>query len=103
VSLAGRMRLRPGAALPTIESSRPMQAARRALREAFDREPAFVREGGSLPILPLFKRVLGADSLMLGFAGPNCNAHGPNENVRLEDLDRGAEAVARLYAYLTER
>lgn len=83
--------------------SRPMRAARRALREAFDREPAFVREGGSLPILPLFKRVLGADSLMLGFAGPNCNAHGPNENVRLEDLDRGADAVARLYAYLTER
>ncbi len=29
-SLAGRMRLRPGAALPTIESSRPMQAARLA-------------------------------------------------------------------------
>lgn len=80
--------------------SRPMQAARQALREAFGREPALVREGGSLPILPMFKRVLGADSLMLGFAGPNCNAHGPDENVRLEDLDRGAEAVARLYGYL---
>jgi acetylornithine deacetylase/succinyl-diaminopimelate desuccinylase-like protein len=82
--------------------SRPMQAAGRALREAFDREPAFVREGGSLPILPLFKRVLGADSLMLGFAGPNCNAHGPNENVALADLDRGAEAVARLLAHLAQ-
>ena len=82
--------------------SRPMQAARRALHEAFGREPAFIREGGSLPILPMFKRVLGADSLMLGFAGPNCNAHGPNENVSLADLDRGAEAVARLYGYLAQ-
>jgi acetylornithine deacetylase/succinyl-diaminopimelate desuccinylase-like protein len=80
--------------------SRPMQAARRALREVFGREPAFIREGGSLPILPLFKRVLGADSLMLGFAGPNSNAHGPNENICLADLDRGAEAVARLLGYL---
>jgi acetylornithine deacetylase/succinyl-diaminopimelate desuccinylase-like protein len=80
--------------------SGPMQAAGRALAESFGREPAYIREGGSLPILPLFKSVLGADSLLIGFAGPNCNAHGPNENVSLADLDRGAEAVARLYGYL---
>ncbi len=80
--------------------SRPMEMARRALRRAFGREPALVREGGTLPILPMFKRVLGADSLMLGFAGPNCNAHGPNENIRLADLDRGAEAIALLLGYL---
>jgi acetylornithine deacetylase/succinyl-diaminopimelate desuccinylase-like protein len=80
--------------------SRPMQAARQALREVFGREPAFIREGGSLPILPMFRKLLGADSLMLGFAGPNCNAHGPDENVNLADLDRGAEAVARLYELL---
>ncbi len=87
-------------AYATSLDSKPMRAAHRALREAFEREPALVREGGSLPILPMFKKVLGADSLMLGFAGPNCNAHGPNENAVLADLDRGAEAVARLYAYL---
>ncbi|MBI5866564.1 MAG: M20/M25/M40 family metallo-hydrolase [Planctomycetes bacterium] len=80
--------------------SQPMNAARRSLREAFEREPVFVREGGTLPILPMFKRVLGADSLMLGFAGPTCNAHGPNEKVRIPDLDRGAEAIARLFGYL---
>jgi acetylornithine deacetylase/succinyl-diaminopimelate desuccinylase-like protein len=80
--------------------SRPMTAARAALAVAFGRTPALIREGGSLPILPMFKEVLGADSLMLGFAGPLCNAHGPNENIRLDDLDRGAEAVARLYAAL---
>ena len=78
----------------------PMQAARRALTEAFDHDVAFIREGGSLPILPMFKRVLGVDSVLMGFASPNCNAHGPNEKVRLPDLDRGAEAIARLLAYL---
>lgn len=80
--------------------SKPMAAARKALQEAFNREPAFIREGGSLPILPMFKRVLGADSLMLGFASPNCNAHGPNEKVRIPDLDQGAEAIARMLQYL---
>lgn len=80
--------------------SRPMEAARRALQEAFGCKPALVREGGSLPILPMFRQVLGADCLLLGFASPNCNAHGPNEKVNLADLDRGAEAVARLYWHL---
>ena len=79
-----------------------MQAARRALEESFGREVAFVREGGSLPILPMFQQILGADSLLLGFASPSCNAHGPNEKVYLPDLDRGAEAIARLLAYLVE-
>ena len=75
-------------------------AARRSLEESFNHEVALVREGGSLPILPMFKRVLGADSLMLGFASPSCNAHGPNEKVLLRDLDRGAEAIARLFGHL---
>ncbi len=79
---------------------RELKAARQALAESFEREPALVREGGSLPILPMFKRVLGADSLMLGFASPNCNAHGPNEKVFLKDLDRGAEAITRLLGLL---
>ncbi len=77
-----------------------MRAAQRALREAFGRDCALIREGGSLPILPLFKRVLGADCLLIGLASPHCNAHGPNEKVNLADLDRGAEAIARLLAYL---
>lgn len=77
-----------------------MQAAERALQESFGREVAFIREGGSLPILPMFKQALGADCLLLGFASPQCNAHGPNEKVRLPDLDHGAEAIARLMAYL---
>ena len=77
-----------------------LQAAVRGLREAFDQEPVQLREGGSLPILPMFKEVLGADCVLLGFASPNCNAHGPNEKVRLPDLDRGAEAIARMMGYL---
>jgi len=72
------------------------QVATRALSAAFGREVAYVRSGGSLPILPMFKRVLGVDSLLLGFASPNCNAHGPNEKALLADLDRGAETVVRV-------
>ncbi|MFO0838934.1 MAG: dipeptidase [Phycisphaerae bacterium] len=84
----------------TPTNMREFEVARRALREAFDRETVVIREGGSLPILPMFKRVLNADCLMLGFASPNCNAHGPNEKVRIPDIDAGAEAIARMLGYL---
>lgn len=77
-----------------------VRAAKRALGEAFDHDVAYIRSGGTLPILPLFKQQLGADSLLVGFASPTCNAHGPNEKVNIEDLNRGAAAVVRLLAYL---
>ncbi|MBU0639986.1 MAG: dipeptidase [Planctomycetes bacterium] len=78
-----------------------MPVAERALREAFEHEVAFIREGGSLPILTLFKQELDADSLLMGLASPNCNAHGPNEKVSIADLDHGAAAVVRLLAHLS--
>ncbi|MGD8451596.1 MAG: dipeptidase [Phycisphaerae bacterium] len=81
-------------------NSPAMNAAEAALKASFGRDVAFICEGGSLPILPEFKRLLGADSLLIGLASPSCNAHGPNEKVSLADLDRGAEAIARLLAGL---
>lgn len=80
-----------------------LKAAERALAEAFGETAVHLREGGSLPILPMFKQLLGVECVLLGFASPQCNAHGPNEKVRIPDLDRGAEALVRLFAALGER
>ena len=79
-----------------------MAAARAALEETFERDVALVREGGSLPILPMFKERLGVDCLMLGLASPDCAAHGPNEKIYLPDLNRGTQAIARLFAKLAD-
>lgn len=64
-------------------------AARRALTKVFGRAPALLREGGSIPILTEFKRVLGADALLLALASPDCKAHSPNENFPLENFEVG--------------
>lgn len=69
-------------------------AAADAMEAGFGKRPFFIREGGTLPILPLFKEVLGADSLMMGLCDPNCNAHGPNEFFSLSDLQTGARTSA---------
>ncbi|MCA9257037.1 MAG: dipeptidase, partial [Phycisphaerales bacterium] len=60
-------------------TSAGMQASRRAVEAGFGKAPVLIREGGSLPILPLLKDVLGADSLMLGYCLPTANIHSPNE------------------------
>jgi acetylornithine deacetylase/succinyl-diaminopimelate desuccinylase-like protein len=65
------------------------KAAQRALREAFGKEPALIREGGSIPIVSQFRTILGVETLLLGLALPDCRAHSPNENFPLENLDAG--------------
>src|SRR6266511_1077078 len=59
------------------------QAAMRALKSAFGYEPILIREGGSIPIVNEFKRHLHADTLLLGLALPDDNAHSPNEKFDL--------------------
>jgi acetylornithine deacetylase/succinyl-diaminopimelate desuccinylase-like protein len=75
-------------------------AAREAMKIGFGKEPVMMREGGSLPILPMFKAVLGADSLMLGYGQPNCNAHSPNEFFHIRDFEAGMRTTAALFGFL---
>ena len=65
------------------------EAAQRALRKAFDRDVALIREGGSIPIVSDFRNILGSETLLCGLALPNCRAHSPNENFPLENFDAG--------------
>ena len=77
------------------------QAALRALRQAFQREPVLLREGGSIPIVSDFKRILQADSLMLGLALPDDNPHSPNEKFNLDCFSRGQVMSAYLWQELS--
>src|SRR5262249_31485579 len=63
------------------------EAAQRALRKAFNRDAALIREGGSIPIVSEFRKILGIETLLMGLALPDCRAHSPNENFTLENLE----------------
>lgn len=65
------------------------EAAQRALRKAFNGEPALIREGGSIPIVSQFRGILGVETLLMGLALPDCRAHSPNENFPLENFEGG--------------
>jgi len=72
-------------------------AARRALASAFGREPVIVGEGGSIPVVGDFQRILGTPVLLVGFGLPGENAHAPNEWISEENFTKGMSAVATLW------
>ncbi len=99
-----RMELKTGhGAKPYIVSptSLQAQAALRALKSAFGCEPVLIREGGSIPIVNDFKKILRAESLMLGLALPDDNAHSPNEKFNLDNFAKGQLMSACLWQELS--
>jgi acetylornithine deacetylase/succinyl-diaminopimelate desuccinylase-like protein len=72
-------------------------AARRALAGAFGKEPVIVGEGGSIPVVGDFQRILGTPVLLMGFGLPGENAHAPNEWMSDENFVKGAKAVAAFW------
>jgi acetylornithine deacetylase/succinyl-diaminopimelate desuccinylase-like protein len=77
------------------------QAALRAIRAAFECEPVLMREGGSIPIINDFKKILGSDALMVGLALPDDNAHSPNEKFDLGNFAKGQLMSAHLWQELS--
>ena len=76
------------------------QAALRALKQAFGHEPVLMREGGSIPIVNDFKKYLKAETLLLGLALPDDNAHSPNEKFNLDCFEKGMMMGAYLWQEL---
>ena len=78
------------------------KAALRALEAAFGCAPVLVREGGSIPIVNDFKKILRADALLLGLALPDDNAHSPNEKFDLTCFEKGQLMSAYLWQELSK-
>jgi acetylornithine deacetylase/succinyl-diaminopimelate desuccinylase-like protein len=72
-------------------------AARRALGAAFGKEPVITGEGGSIPVVGDFERILGAPVLLVGFGLPGENAHAPDEWMSDENFRLGMRAMATLW------
>ncbi len=79
------------------------KAAQQALRQAFGKEPALIREGGSIPIVSQFRTILGVETLLMGLALPDCRAHSPNENFPLENMDAGIRLNKAVLAELAKK
>jgi acetylornithine deacetylase/succinyl-diaminopimelate desuccinylase-like protein len=79
------------------------EAAQAALKIGFKEDAVFIREGGSIPIVPLFEETFRAPALLIGFALPGCNAHAPDEWIDLGVYRRGIESLTSLYDEIAAR
>ncbi|MES1245314.1 MAG: dipeptidase [Acidobacteriota bacterium] len=72
-------------------------AANRALEATFGRAAVVTGDGGSLPVVSDFERILKAPVLLMGFGLPGENAHAPDEWLSLESFDKGLRTLAMLW------
>ncbi len=80
-----------------------MEAAVQALGGVYGRRPHLTRIGGSIPVVADFKRILGLDSVLMGFGLDSDAIHSPNEHFGLDRFSEGISAIIRfmsLYAKL---
>jgi acetylornithine deacetylase/succinyl-diaminopimelate desuccinylase-like protein len=82
--------------------SKWIKAASDALKKGFGKEPVFIREGGSIPIVVTFQKVLKAPAVLLGFGLPDENAHSPDEHFDLDNFQRGIITSSIFYNELAK-
>ncbi|MFT4537372.1 MAG: acetylornithine deacetylase/succinyl-diaminopimelate desuccinylase-like protein [Saprospiraceae bacterium] len=78
------------------------RAASKAFVEAWGKAPIPMRDGGSIPIVALFKEELGLDSVMLGFGLDEDAIHSPNESYGVFNYFKGIETITQFYKYYSE-
>jgi len=71
-----------------------VKAAVTALKKGYNKKPVFMREGGSIPIVNTFKKLLNADTILLGFGLADENAHSPDEHFDLKNYHRGILSIS---------
>jgi acetylornithine deacetylase/succinyl-diaminopimelate desuccinylase-like protein len=88
----------PGIEIPT--DSRFVTAAREALADEYGRPAVLMGSGGSIPVVDSMRRILGVDSLLMGFGLADDQVHSPNEKFEWRCFHHGLRSHARLLGKL---
>lgn len=91
-----------GEPVVTPTDSVAYQAAAKAIKTTFGKDPIPTRGGGSIPIVALFERTLGLKTVLLGFGLDNDNIHSPNEKYDVANYYKGIETIPYFHQYFAE-
>jgi acetylornithine deacetylase/succinyl-diaminopimelate desuccinylase-like protein len=83
----------------TPTDSKAFKAASAAFDEIWGKKPIPTRDGGSIPIVALFKKELGLDTVLMGFGLDSDAIHSPNEHFGVRNFLLGIETIAAFYRH----
>jgi acetylornithine deacetylase/succinyl-diaminopimelate desuccinylase-like protein len=77
-----------------------LRQALTGLTDEWGKQAVITGAGGSIPVVGDFKRILGLDTLLIGFAHVDDQIHSPNEKYDLESYHRGIRSWVRVLGAL---
>jgi acetylornithine deacetylase/succinyl-diaminopimelate desuccinylase-like protein len=83
----------------TSTESKAYKAASKAFKEVWDKSPIPTRDGGSIPIVALFKKELGLDTVLMGFGLDSDALHSPNEHYGIKNFLIGIQTIVAFYKH----
>ena len=91
-----------GQAYVTPTNSIAYKAAHLAYKKSFGKPPHSVRDGGSIPIVPMFEEVLGCKTILMGFGLDSDSIHSPNEHFGVFNFFKGIETIPYFHKNFAE-
>jgi acetylornithine deacetylase/succinyl-diaminopimelate desuccinylase-like protein len=86
----------------TPTNSKAFHAASSAFEEVWGKAPIPTRDGGSIPIVSLFKKELGLDTVLMGFGLDSDAIHSPNEHYGIKNFLIGIETIVAFYKHYSK-
>jgi acetylornithine deacetylase/succinyl-diaminopimelate desuccinylase-like protein len=83
----------------TPTNSTAFKAASKAFEEVWGKTPIPTRDGGSIPIVSLFKKELGLDTVLMGFGLDSDAIHSPNEHYGVQNFLLGIETIISFHKH----
>jgi len=83
----------------TTEDFKGYESAINAYKDSFGIDPIPQKDGGSIPIVPMFESILGIKTVLMGFGLDSDAIHSPNENYGVKNFFIGIETIQNFYKH----
>tara|TARA_B100001057_G_scaffold107595_1_gene105228 strand:- start:373 stop:1752 length:1380 start_codon:yes stop_codon:yes gene_type:complete len=86
----------------TSTESKAYTSASKAYTDVFKKEPIPTKDGGSIPIIAQFEKILKSKTILMGFGLDSDAIHSPNEHYGISNFLNGIETITKFYYYYTK-
>ena len=86
----------------TSTESKAYKSASAAYKDVFKKEPIPTRDGGSIPIIAQFEKILRSKTILMGFGLDSDAIHSPNEHFGVSNFLNGIETITKFYHHYTK-